>query len=349
MLFYLALSFFLFFLAFFYRRKSSLVEFFAFFVVFIICAFRFEIGCDWSGYEIHYISRLGLGFSDLPLIDPLYWSLISFLDVLDLPYQALQVSVSLIFFSSLFWFSRQFDRPLLILAFAFPLFIFGLPMTALRQALAASFIMPSFICLIRKKFIFCVLLILLAAQFHVSAVAILVLPLILYNGFNIGSILLSIPLLFLGYLTASQGEAFIHLSSRYAVAENAAAGALFRTALFAPFGLLLLIRTLPAMIKSSIITFSRGEINFLRFTSFLFLLAAPMSLLSATVIDRYAYYFSVLFGVIVNYDLSASGFTIRPYRRLLLLMLMIFGFFFVWFSTSSLLEQCYVPYKSILF
>lgn len=349
MSFYILVSFSLFSLAFFFKRRSFWVEFLAFLAIFVITAFRYEIGCDWFGYEVHYFSRLGLGFSDIPVIEPLYWSLVSLIDVAVLPYQALQVAVSLIFFASLFWFSRQFNRPLLILAFAFPLFIFGLPMTALRQALAASFVMPSFVCLIKRRFVFSAFLILLASQFHISALSLLFLPVILFFGINFRSFLLSAPLIVFGWLSLAQGEAFQILSYRYSLDENQAAGALYRSLLYMPFGLILLYKVLPKLAIIPEFFRPSGAVNFFKIISIVLVLLAPLSLLAPTVVDRYSYYFAVLFGVIMNYDNDSSSSARASELRIIWLMSYVFLFFVAWFASSVQLNLCYVPYRSILF
>ena len=95
-----------------------------FLFLFVFVAFRFEVGCDWGSYLIHYQAEL-LGLTDYSNnLEGFYWLFLRTIISLGLPYQAVQIASSVIFFISLYRFSSYFNAPVFILAFAFPLFIF---------------------------------------------------------------------------------------------------------------------------------------------------------------------------------------------------------------------------------
>jgi len=346
MLFYVLISLSLFLASWALRARAKVpasVSAIPFVILFLFVAFRYQIGCDWFGYELHYEMRQGMGFLDIPRIEPLYWTLVSLLDLCGLPYQSLQVLVSAIFFISLYRFSSRFSNPILVLAFAFPLFIFGLPMSALRQALAASFIMPAFVCMVEKKWFSAIALIAVASQFHVSSFAFIVFPILMAASYSPLSVVFALLVLAAAYTNSSFGEAYQVLSERYALEVNQASGSLFRSSVLSLFGLVARLRVLPFLRAGM----SSGLEAFVGLSS-VFMISFPLlSILSSTVSDRYSYYFAVLLGPIAILAYRSAKARGGDYL-LLLLIVVILSFFVLWFFLSYQLQLCYVPYRSVL-
>ena len=350
MLLYIAISFLLFYLGWVLRAQARIpgyITVIIFAILFVFVGFRYQIGCDWESYEVHFTSRQGVGFTDIPTIESFYWYLVSALNVLELPYQFLHIVVSSIFFFFLYRFSSRFHNPILVLAFAFPLFIFGLPMSALRQALAAAFIMESFICLVDKRWFLSAFLIIIASQFHFSAIIFIVFPFLLSNGLSPLSLALSSVLLIVVINIANTIETISSYSSliidRYSQVENSASGALLRSSVYFLFGIVARFKILPFLRTGNL----AGLKALLNLMSIMMIFFPLLALFMPTVLDRFAYYFAALLGpiAILAHDLNKgkSGDFI-----LLFLFIALLTFFIFWFLLSWQLPLCFVPYKSIL-
>ena len=126
---------------------------FIFLTLFI--GFRYEVGCDWEGYNYYYdrISSYNLNqiienYQKLPdLIFLLVAKLVSF----NFNYYFLNLVFAILFTSPLFIFSRQIKRTYFSLMIAYPYYLIVIGMSNIRQAVCLSFLLLSIDFLSRKK------------------------------------------------------------------------------------------------------------------------------------------------------------------------------------------------------
>jgi hypothetical protein len=312
-------------------------------ILLVFVAFRYEVGCDWGGYELHFMLQNSAALGEfIPNIDPLYWLLIDLINYVGLPYEALNITTAALFFFGFWVFARQFQNPMAILAFSFPVLIFAIPMSATRQALATGVLLLAFAALMRSKYIRGSFLIVLAAQFHSSAIVFLTFIPIIFLGGTIKGWLLGAPFFAIGALVGLQSESFEIASMRYIEGSNDAAGAIFRTALLGAFGLyykLALSRQWAAILPSSYPIVNVGSI---------FLIGAfPLGFLWPTIADRYGYYLHIFAAVIA----ACIPYLAKKPRNLpyMAAMIGICIFFIGWSLLSWQVNLCYVPYQSWIF
>ena len=67
--------------------------------LFVFAAFRFEVGCDWSGYFNQWSVAQGLSFGDAAIgREPLWWLIMSALQNLGAQYIVINAFAALVFF-----------------------------------------------------------------------------------------------------------------------------------------------------------------------------------------------------------------------------------------------------------
>ena len=308
----------------------------------IFVGFRYVVGCDWFSYQLHFVSQNPSALVEtIPFIDPLYWLTIDLINYIGLPYEVLHVVTAIIFFWGFWAFARQFPNPMAILAFSFPILIFSIPMSATRQALAMGFLLFSFAELMKVNYIRSAFLMLLASQFHASAIVFLsFLPLMIFKS-NLRGWLLSTPIFAVGFFMIIGSEAFEIASTRYIEGNNDADGAAYRTFLLFVFGLYykIFLHNRWAIYLPQ----SYPLIN----TASIFLIAAfPASFLSPTIVDRYGYYLFIFAAVIASNIPSLAK---RNSDIIFLSAIVGIAVFFIgWLLMSWQIQLCYLPYQSWL-
>ncbi|MGC9419092.1 MAG: EpsG family protein [Rhodovulum sp.] len=346
MWFYYCLILFFFSLAWASRQRPDLARShfkFSLGLVFLIVAFRYDVGCDWWGYEQHYLRQNPESFGEaIPSLDPLYWLLVDLISYLELPYVFLNIATSIIFFFGLYRLAIRFGQPMLILAFSFPVLVFAIPMSATRQALAMGFLMLAFSGLIDRRYIRFILLNILAAQFHASASVFLIFAPLVYFGGTLKAWILSSPILFLGAYLGTGSEAYEIASVRYIEGGSDALGAPFRTLLLSLIGAYFFL-----FLKKS--WKERFPHSFPVANSAAYFLAAsfPTSFLSPTIADRFGYYLYLFAAIFIAGIPDLRGKIAG--RDLFIAMAGFFVFFIVWSTLSWQLSLCYVPYRTWIF
>jgi len=77
-------------------RKS--VYFLVFISLFLFSAFRFQVGCDWSGYYNQYLIAANIDWSIIAAgRDPTWWAILDWIQVIGLPYLVISVVSSGVF------------------------------------------------------------------------------------------------------------------------------------------------------------------------------------------------------------------------------------------------------------
>ena len=123
--------------------------------LFIFVAFRFEVGCDWTGYfnqfSLYNIMPLDTILKEQ---EPLWKGLFAIQNSLDLPYPWINVFSAVIFFSGVHSLARRQPNPLAFWVLLFPILIINIPMSAIRQASAIGVICAALVAFIDQKLLF---------------------------------------------------------------------------------------------------------------------------------------------------------------------------------------------------
>lgn len=313
-------------------------------LLFVFSAFRFEVGCDWSGYFNQWNIQKFFTFR-LALLhgEPTWWAMMHGLQSLGLSYPWLNVASSAIFFLGIHVLAKRQPDPLGFLVLLFPILIINMPMSGMRQAAAIGIMCIAFAAFIDKRLFWFTALTLLASTLHNSAIVFLLLVPLVGGNYTKKRLLLAAILAIPGALVLLIGAAAEQAISRYVGTGEDAAGAVFRVGflLVAGLGYFLFLRR---KWKS---TFPRDY----KLVSVGALMMCAMIVLvpvSTVIGDRLGYYLipieTMIFARIPYLPIrnSRAFLSAAPYLGLGLL-------FLVWTSLSSHFAECYVPYKTWVF
>ena len=316
----------------------------AFFSLFLFSAYRFEVGCDWTGYLNQYYVYGSIPFVALAeQLEPLWVSLFTLQTWLGLDYPWINVFSSLIFFAGAHVMARRQPNPLAYLVLLFPVLIINMPMSGIRQGAAIGVMSIAFTAFADRELVRFVILTFVAAAFHSSALVFLLLAPLVTGKYSRGRLLFAAILALPGALLIADSEAVGTASYRYIDTGLDAAGALFRIGVLGLSALYFLWflrrkwrRLFPADFKLAMI----GSLMMLGIFALL-----PVS---SVIADRLAYYLIPVQALIfarIPYFHWRSARTLHvvfPYALLLLM-------FTVWTYLSHHFQRCYVPYKTWLF
>ena len=313
-------------------------------LLFIFSAFRFEVGCDWTGYYRQYQLRQGLGWEGvLEQREPLWWIIVQLTHMADLPYPWLNVWSSALFFSGVHVLARRQPDPLGFIVLLYPVLILNMPMSGIRQAVAIGLICLAFVSFIDRRLFAFVLWTVAAAGFHASAIVFILLAPLAWGGYTKGKLALAVLLALPGtWLLASGGDAEIALS-RYVGTGIDAFGAAYRTGVIFLSGLFFMIwlrRPWSVIFPQDYRLASLGAL--------MMMAVFPLVAVSSVIADRLGYYFLPLQAIIfarIPYlwrGRSAQIVSAAPYVGLGVVLL-------VWTITSRHFQLCYLPYKTWLF
>lgn len=311
--------------------------------IFAFSTFRFEVGCDWSGYLNQFrIQEFSTLSEALERGEPLWWATIHGIHQLALSYPWVNVASSAIFFLGIHVLARRQQDPLSFIIFLFPILIINLPMSGIRQGVAVGIMCFAFVAFIDKRILWFVIWTLLASMFHSSAIIFMLLAPLTMGEVTRKRIflaaLLAIPGLFF-ILTGDVGQQAI---SRYVGAGVDAAGALFRGGLLVITGIAYLLIFKKAWDKDY-----KSDSSLMMIGSLLMVSLVAILPISSVIADRVAYYLipiqAMIFARIPFLAVRNSKlYAVLPYIALLLV-------FVVWTYFSRHFQQCYVPYDTWLF
>jgi hypothetical protein len=312
--------------------------------LFLFSAFRFRVGCDWSGYYNNFIGAAVLDYETaLTLREPFWWLVQVAFNKWGLPYPAVNVFTSAIFFIGVHALARRQPDRLGFLVLLFPILIINMPMSGIRQAAAIGFLCLSLVAFIDKRVIRFVAWIVMGAAFHASVLAFLLLTPLATGRYTRWRVVLSLMLALPGaYVLAGTDAAQVALG-RYVDTSIEAFGAIFRVGILAASGLffLLVLRGRWAQAYSA-------DFGLVNVGAWMMLALLPVVGVSTVLGDRFGYYLvpiqTTMFARLPYLQLPTYGrlMSALPYLGLLLV-------FTVWSLGSSLFAKCYVPYQSWLF
>lgn len=311
--------------------------------LFVISAFRWQVGCDWDGYELHYIERPGQTFYDiLSKREPGYWYLVDLLYRWGLPYYSLNVATSAVFFAGFHQLARRQPDPLGFLVLAFPILILNMPMSGIRQGAAIGLVCIAFVAFIDRQPVRYVVWVLIASLVHASALAFLPMVTFIRGGFTQRNLVIGTLLALPGLYLIGTSDAADVAVTRYVGTGVESFGAQYRIGLlvmtaFAYFGLA--YRTWFRRFPEDHALVSIGAA--------LMLVTGALVLVSSTIADRLGYYlvpFQLMIFARLPFLFRGPSRDLISFAPYLLLAFV----FVVWSQSSRHFALCYVPYASVL-
>lgn len=308
--------------------------------LFLFCAFRFEVGCDWSGYLNQYhLQGLALSIGvERDAREPLWWLILEIQQRAGLHYVWLNIFSAIVLFLGIHVLSlRQPDR-LAFITLLYPVLIINAGMTQMRQGVAIGIMCIAYVAFSNRRTLVFVILTVIAAGFHNSALVFLLLaPLVRGSLTNARLLLmgiLSIPGLLL-LVSSGAGEVAIE---RYVERDVEAAGAIFRVGLLVLTSIFFIMFVRKYWKKESNYNY---EIIFLGSAFMLGL--APLIIYSTVIGDRFGYYLVPIQALIF----SRIRFIIPNGNVIFIVFLFVLSvMLLVWTSYSAHFEACYLPYQT---
>lgn len=323
-------------------RQSSLIPWviIGFLFMFII-GFRYEVGGDWFNYVGHYDYMLGMTLSDaLNEGDPAHQLLNWLMYRWDLGVYGTNVIYGTIFIIGLVIFSRTQTYPWLSMLVAVPYLIIVVAMGYSRQGVAIGLFLLAITYLQKGKFKTYIVLIVLAALFHKTAIILLPLGIFLYGKGKILRILMLLPIAYGAWdlLLAEQQE---HLWNVYVEDQMQSDGAKIRVVMnLIPS--LLLFKYRKEWKKSY------DDYPFWFWIALGSIISVGLVSFASTAVDRMALYFIPIQLVVFARLPYLARKLMSPLITKILVVLGYTLVLFVWlnFATHS---QYWVPYQNIIF
>lgn len=324
-----------------HRPRKHYPWFWVYFVVLVlICGLRFEVGPDWSGYNVIYEQTLELPWEQVVRSsEPGFLVLNKLCQSVGLGFPGVVLGGSLIFLYGAFKYARRTPNPWLAIAAITPYLVLVISMSGIRQSCAIGI---GFLLLAnweRYPTVWKVAIVALATAFHNSAVVLLFFVLLDMKGsifLRLGLSLLPVAMLVYGLNTADTLERY---RTVYVQDNLISDGALFHVLLVA------IPATLYLLCERTLRDHGLADRN-VKVASVLTLAMMPLLAFSSTGVDRLTLYFS--FVEMWAYPaLLYAGVMDRQAMRLGVSTL-ILAIFFVYFQFGSH-AFAYLPYRNIIF
>lgn len=319
----------------------------AFFVIWLVLlfsfvAFRYEVGCDWQGYEEHFEETRYLSSSEvLARREQGYWSSLIGVHAAGLEYPYINVLLAIPFFWGLAHLARQQPDPLGFLILSFPVLIINMPMSAIRQSAAIGFICLGFVAFNNRRLKQYVLFIVAASLFHMSALIFVAMAPFIKYRLSRSTIALAVVLVLPGaYFMLS--DTFSLYTDRYVDTSIEAAGAIYRSGMLAATAALFFV-----MLRRPFQERFPAEYKLVWIGACMMLATLPATFISSVISDRFGYYVTPIQLIIlarIPYLVkgpSAALLSVSPYAALGAVLA-------VWTTYSFHFQKCYVPYQTWL-
>lgn len=329
-------------------RKDSVgaAVFFSAFLVFF-AGTRVNVGCDYTGY----LSRFDSFYINvdweylLSLKEAGFHALNYWLIQEGFSYSILILICSFFFVGCILRFSMLHERPLTVLALCFPIVIIQLGMSGLRQALAVGFVGLAMVAFVQMRRVSVIGWILLASQFHTSAV--IFLPLGFMVGRNVSVVKIAAALVvlgpFAGWFLGDRAEVYVSRYVDQIYGENSSSGAWVR------YFFVLVPFVLFERQKRLIEIYSPRLFPLLRLFSLVTFSLAVVGAFSSVALHRLVYYVMPISILAVACLCQAEPNRKRRNDRYTAAFCAYFAYMIFWFTFSSHSSSCYVPYNSWLF
>lgn len=313
--------------------------------IFVFVAFRFDVGCDWGGYEIHYERSSDLNLSEVfSRREVSFWLLLVILNGLNLPYPYLNVVSAGLFFFGIYYLAQRQPDPLAFLVLSFPVLVMGIPMSATRQALASGILCFAFVAFNDRKLVKYLLLVAVATTFHASTIVFFVLAPFIVFGVGNRRFITAASVAVVSILYIVSMGIFDPYTELYIGTHHDAAGGPVRVAAVATTGLAFLV-----FLRRRWAVLFPQDYNLIVLGSALMVLNLGFVFISSVIGDRFGYYLSLIQLIIM-----CKAYTMfRPdeYGRNILFLIpylmggaMLLG----WSQLSWIFSDCYGDYKTWL-
>lgn len=312
--------------------------------LFVFCAFRYQVGCDWVGYTFQYLGASRVDWETFFQIrEPIWWSIMGFIREAQAPYPFINVIAGFIFFIGVHSLARRQPDPLAFLVLLFPILIINMPMSGIRQGAAIGLICIAFSAFIDRRPVRFGFWVIIAAGFHSSAIVFLLMLPVATGSYTRLRLAISAVLAIPGAIVLASGESAEIAADRYIGTDVEAFGAVFRVGILfltAVYFYLFVRSKWKRLFPNDYALVSIGVIGMLIVFS-----ALP---LSTVISDRFGYYLipiqAMIFSrlTLMQFRSAASVHVAVPYLGFLLVL-------FTWTQVSRHFEACYLPYNSWLF
>ena len=345
---YVIITSFLFFLRYVLKKDNlarNQIYYIILLLLFLFSSFRYQIGCDWSGYYYMFLKTKNYEWSQINSSnrDIFSFAIFYLIHKLGLSYPYVNIIYGLVFFIGVHVLARRQLDPLGFLVLLFPILIINMPMSAIRQAAAIGIICLSFVAFIDRKPITFILSIIFAAGFHSSALIFLFLLPFATGRFNnsrlIISLLLAVPGLGLFVLLESAQQA----ARVYIGTGREAYGAVFRVGFLFLCGIYFLLFVKQKWKRNFNKDYSLASLGALGMIVTIFLIP-----ISTIISDRFGYYFIPIQAMIFA-RLPYLPFRALHSLHIVLPYIGILAIFLIWSMTSWHFQKCYNPYDSWIF
>lgn len=314
------------------------------FGLFLFSAFRYQVGCDWSGYYFQYAGAGTFDWSTFTSIrEPVWWAILSWIKANGWPYPVANVISSAIFFVGIHILARRQPDPMGFLVLLFPILIINMPMSGIRQGAAIGLICIAFTAFIDRRPLKYAIWVVLAAGFHASALIFMLLLPVAIGRFSRGRLMLAAILALPGAYFLASSEAAEVATSRYINTGIDAAGAAFRAGFLG-----LSAFYFSAFVRRKWLVAFQGDYSLASIGAIGMALALMLIPISTVIGDRFGYYLipiqTMIFARLpfLPFHKNATVHSAMPYLALLLL-------FTVWAQFSTHFQQCYIPYQTWIF
>lgn len=312
--------------------------------LFLFSAYRYQVGCDWSGYYNQYLVAANTDWAFLrKSSEPIWWAFLKSIEAAGLPYPVANIVSSAVFFVGVHVLARRQPDPLGFLVLLFPILIINIPMSGIRQGAAIGLLCIAFTAFIDRRPIWFLVWVVLATGFHVSALIFMLLVPLASGRYTNMRLVAAVTLAIPGAILLASGESGELASSRYIGTGVEAFGAVFRVGflgLSAVYFYLFVRKKWMRLFPQDYSLVSIGAIGMV-----LTLLLLPVS---SVISDRFGYYLIPLQVMIfarlpfLSFKFNQALHSAIPY----LVLLVIFG---VWSQLSGHFQKCYIPYNTWIF
>ncbi len=307
----------------------------------LMIGLRDRVGGDWFNYFSYIFQAQFITVQEaMTRSDPGYWAINVLSLELGLGILGVNLFCGFVFALGLVIYCRSMPRPWLALAVAMPYMVTVVAMGYTRQGVALGLALIGLVALGRRRFIWFVFWVFLAAAFHRSAVLLMGIALLMLDFrrlYNLPLLMLAALLLYQAFLE----DATERLVTSYIEQEMESAGAMIRLAMnLVPAALF--IRYRKRMLISTGERKLYGTMALLGVASFL---ALVIGLVPSTALDRMALYLIPLQVFVFSHLPDAIG---RPGARNQMIVLYILLFYatvlFVWLNFAAH-SRFWLPYR----
>ena len=324
-------------------RRYNLMPFLivGFFFAFLI-GLRFQVGGDWGNYLGHYNRAIGVPFSEVlrGSKDPAHQLVNWLMARWDLGVYGINMVYGTVFMIGLVKFSRDQLYPWIAMSAAVPYMIIVVAMGYSRQGMALGIFMWAITYLRKGNLKAYVILILIAALFHKTAIILLPLGMFLYGKGLILRVLMIVPIAYGAWdlLLANTADNLIY---QYIDRDMQSAGAKIRVAM----------NLLPALLLLKYRKQWKREFDDYAFWYWIALgsiVAMALVSVASTAVDRISLYFiPIQLAVYARLPYLARN-QISPAMMKVMIIVGYTAVLFVWLNFAAH-AYAWVPYQNIIF